>query len=68
MINSILNNIWIINLDKSTARMETIKKNFDTLGLKFNRFSAIYGKNLSQENIDNISLIKYVVNYYVIIV
>lgn len=53
-INSNLkNNIWIINLDKSIDRMSRIKKNFDKYGIKFNRFSAIYGKNLSKRYIKN---------------
>jgi glycosyl transferase family 25 len=43
------NNIWIINLDKSIDRMEKIKNNFDKFGIKYNRFSAIYGKNVSEE-------------------
>jgi len=54
----ILNNVWIINLDKSIDRMKKIKINFDSLGLKYNRFSAIYGKNVSEEylnkNVSNI--------------
>jgi len=51
--NNLIDNIWIINLDKSTDRMERIKKNFDNLGIKYNRFSAVYGKNVSSEYLDN---------------
>lgn len=51
--NNLINNIWIINLDKSTDRMEKIKKNFDSLGVKYNRFSAVYGKNVSKDYLDN---------------
>ena len=47
-INNI-NNIWIINLDKSQDRMNHIKKNFDSFDLKYNRFSAIYGKDYTSE-------------------
>ena len=53
MTNLLINNIWIINLDKSEDRMEKIKNNFDSLGVNYNRFSAIYGKNLSEEYINN---------------
>jgi glycosyl transferase family 25 len=49
----LLDNIWIINLDKSTDRFERIKKNMDSLNIKFNRFSAIHGKDVSQEYLDN---------------
>jgi glycosyl transferase family 25 len=58
MINSLLNNIWIINLDKSKDRMVKIKNNFDLYGVKYNRFSAVYGKNVSKDYLDNdVSLI-----------
>jgi GR25 family glycosyltransferase involved in LPS biosynthesis len=49
----LLDNIWIINLDKSTDRFERIKKNMESLNLKYNRFSAIYGKDITQEDLDN---------------
>jgi glycosyl transferase family 25 len=42
----LLNNIWVINLDNSKDRLENIKNNFRSLGIKFNRFSAVYGKTL----------------------
>lgn len=45
----LIDNIWVINLDKSVDRFERIKKNMDSLNLKFNRFSAVYGKDVSQE-------------------
>lgn len=48
----ILDNIWIINMDKSKDRLEKITKNFDLLGLKFKRFSAVYGKKLTKEQIE----------------
>lgn len=43
------NNIWIINLDKSVDRINKIKDNFNKYGIPYNRFSAIYGKNVSME-------------------
>jgi glycosyl transferase family 25 len=49
----ILNNIWVVNLDKSKDRLSRITKNLDDLGLKFNRFSAIYGKELDKQTINN---------------
>lgn len=49
----ILDNIWVINLDKSKDRLEKITFNLNSLDLKFNRFSAIYGKNLSNEIIND---------------
>lgn len=55
MNSKILQNIWVINLDKSTDRIDKIKKNFSSLGLSFNRFSAIYGKNLSKNSINEVS-------------
>lgn len=49
----LLNNIWVINLDKSKDRLDRITKNMESLHLKFNRFSAIYGKDVDQEYLDN---------------
>ncbi len=49
----ILENIWVINMDKNKERLEKIKKNFDNLKLKFNRFKAIDGKELNKHQIDN---------------
>ena len=47
----ILNNIWLINLDQSIDRLKSIQTNFNRLNLRFNRFSAIYGKNLTNDEI-----------------
>lgn len=52
MKNSLLDNIWIINLDKSIDRIEKINKNFNSLGIKYNRFSAIYGKDILKKNMN----------------
>jgi glycosyl transferase, family 25 len=60
------NNIWIINLDKSKDRMNKIKENFDKYGIKYNRFSAVYGRDVSSEYIEkNVNLIckKLLCNY-----
>ena len=40
--------IWLINLDSNPERYESAKKQLHKLGLDAERFSAIYGKNLSQ--------------------
>lgn len=48
----LLDNIWVINLDKSKDRLDKIKKNFDKLDLNFNRFKAIEGKKLDQNQIE----------------
>lgn len=69
MKSSLLDNIWIINLDKSTDRMEKIKKNFDSHKIRFNRFSAVYGKNVSPEYMEkNVSFVckKFLCNYGII--
>jgi glycosyl transferase family 25 len=70
MLNEELkNNIWIINLDKSKDRMEKIKKNFEKYGIKYNRFSAVYGKNLSDEYMEkNVNFLckKLLCNYAMI--
>ena len=39
--------IWLINLDSNPERYESAKKQLHKLGLDAERFSAIYGKNLS---------------------
>jgi len=49
----ILSNIWVINLDKSKNRLNKIEKNMGLLNLPFNRFSAVYGKELDDITIEN---------------
>ena len=51
----ILNNIWVINMDKSKERLEKITKNLNSLGLKFNRFSAVNGKELKETEINKVA-------------
>lgn len=41
--------IYIINLDRATARWDFIKKNVEELGLPVHRVSAVDGKTLSEE-------------------
>jgi glycosyl transferase family 25 len=45
--------IVVINLDKSTDRLEKMKKQFHKLNLPLTRFPAIYGKNLEKHILDN---------------
>ena len=44
--------VFVINLDKSTDRMVKISKRLSELGIAFERISAVYGADLSQEEID----------------
>lgn len=47
-----LDNIYVINLDKSKDRLDELTKNFNKYGVKFTKFSAIYGKDLDAEEIN----------------
>jgi GR25 family glycosyltransferase involved in LPS biosynthesis len=42
-------------MDKSKDRLEQITKNLKSLGLKFNRFSAVNGKELKESEIDKLA-------------
>jgi glycosyl transferase family 25 len=44
--------VFVINLDKSTDRMVKVSKRLSELGIAFERISAVYGADLSQEEID----------------
>ena len=44
--------VFVINLDKSTERMAKISKRLDELEIPFERMPAVYGADLSQEEID----------------
>lgn len=41
--------IWLINLDRDTARLEAMVRQLDALGLTYTRFPAIYGKDHAAE-------------------
>jgi GR25 family glycosyltransferase involved in LPS biosynthesis len=47
----LINNIWVINLDKSKDRLSHINNEFNKFNIKFKRFSAIYGKELSNKEL-----------------
>jgi GR25 family glycosyltransferase involved in LPS biosynthesis len=42
---------YIINLEKDKARMADLKANFDEYGIPFQRFDAVYGKHMTQDEI-----------------
>ena len=42
--------VFVINLDKNVERMSFMKAQLDRLGLVYERFPAIYGKQLSKED------------------
>lgn len=44
--------IWVINLDSSFERYESTVKQLKQLGLTAERFSAVYGKNLTAEQVE----------------
>ena len=49
----LLDNIWVINLDKSKDRLQHIKNEFNKYNMSFKRFSAIYGKDLDKDTLIN---------------
>lgn len=51
----LLDNIYVINLDRSKDRLNNISKNFSEYGVKFNRYSAVDGKKLDSETINQSS-------------
>jgi len=51
-INTYFDNIYVINLDRRKDRYEKIKYKLDKLNIKFERFSAIDGNNIKDEEYD----------------
>lgn len=49
----LLDNIWIINLDRSKDRIDEITNNFNKYKIKFKRFSAVDGSKTPIDNIIN---------------
>src|ERR1700730_7540074 len=49
----LLDNIYVINLDRSKKRLENVTKSLNEFNIKFKRFSAVDGKKLSEEIINN---------------
>ncbi len=46
-VNSLVDAIYVINLDRNPERFDYVKKQFDEIGLKIQRFSAVDGKKLT---------------------
>lgn len=51
-INDYFDNVYILNLDRRPDRFENIKNKLDLLNIKFERFSAIDGNNIPDEEYD----------------
>ena len=51
-INTYFDNIYVINLDRRKDRYEKIKYKLDKLNIKFERFSAIDGNNIKDDEYD----------------
>lgn len=54
-ISDIIHKTYVINLKHRTDRWESINKNFIETNLKLNRWDAIYGKDLPDKEIENIT-------------
>jgi GR25 family glycosyltransferase involved in LPS biosynthesis len=50
-----IDNVYVINLDSSTERLEQMNKQMNILGKPFTRVSAVNGKTLSNEEINNVT-------------
>ena len=48
-----VDNVYVINMDNSSDRLEIMKSQIDIIGKPFNRISAVVGKNLKKEDIKN---------------
>lgn len=57
-INDYFDNVYVLNLDRRTDRFENIKNKLDLLNIKFERFSAIDGNNIPDEEYDFSGFIK----------
>jgi glycosyl transferase, family 25 len=47
-----LKNVYIINLERDKHKWELVTKELDKYNIKYNRFNAVYGKDLSEEQIN----------------
>ena len=45
--------VVIINMEKSTDRLEKITENMNDIGLKFTRFNAINGNQLTDQEVND---------------
>ncbi|RYE25841.1 MAG: glycosyltransferase family 25 protein [Sphingobacteriales bacterium] len=46
--------VFVISLKRSPERRESVKKHLDGIGLEFEFFDAVYGKELSEEQLDTL--------------
>lgn len=51
-INDYFDKVYVLNLDRRPDRIENIKNKLDLLNIKFERFSAIDGNNISDSEYD----------------
>ena len=51
-INDYFDNIYVLNLDRSTDRYLKIKNKLESLNIKYQRFSAVDGKNINDNEYD----------------
>lgn len=51
-INDYFDNVYVLNLDRRPDRIENIKSKLDLLNIKFERFSAIDGNNITDNEYD----------------
>jgi glycosyl transferase family 25 len=49
-LNTIVDKVYVINLDKDTTRFETISKQLESQHISFERFSAINGKEVKNDS------------------
>ena len=61
-MSKLLNNIYVVNLDRSKDRLAKIDMNLKKYGLKYERFPAVDGKSLTEDEINKsiTSLCQYV--------
>lgn len=55
IINNFFDNVYLVNLEKSKDRLNNITKILNNENIKFERFNAVYGKELSDEYIKTIT-------------
>ncbi len=54
-MNDIINKVYVINLKNRPDRWTDVNKSFKNTGLKLTRWNAVYGKDLSEEEIKNVT-------------
>jgi len=55
-MNNFIDNIYVINMDKDTDRLDKITKEFNKFNIKFQRFTGIDSNTLSEKKKTNILL------------